>query len=58
MAGRQYIYRVLAPSRATLALGKGRDGHWRISQLAAAGNRPVPRATWIAVELWLSRCSG
>jgi len=50
-----YIYRVLAPKRATLSLTKWPDGEWRIGELKAACNKPVKKETRAAVEHWLSQ---
>jgi hypothetical protein len=50
--GRLYVYRVLAPTRATLSIVR-RDGRWGIDQLEAAANEPVPCATREAVLEWL-----
>ena len=49
---RLFVYRVLAPSRATLSISK-RAGRWRIDQLEAADNVAAPRATRAAVQAWL-----
>jgi hypothetical protein len=52
--GRTYIYAVLRPQRATLAITRQLDGGWYISELLAAGNKPVKHATRMFVEQWLS----
>jgi hypothetical protein len=49
---RLFIYRVLAPSRATLSIVR-RSGAWTIDRLLGANNQPVPVATRQAVEAWL-----
>jgi hypothetical protein len=53
-AGRTYIYKVVAPERATLSIVQGAGGEWIISQLKAAFNKPVKAETVQAVEEWLS----
>ena len=50
-----YIYRVLRPERATLAIEPGPDGNWEIQQLYAACNKQVTDKTTNAVNEWLSR---
>ncbi len=52
--GHTYIYRVLAPQRATAEIAEQQRGHWRLVQLAGFRNRPVLKATWQAVESWLA----
>ena len=51
--GRVYIYRVLAPERATLSIVQVAPGHWRIGQLLAGMNKPVASQTLAAVQQWL-----
>ena len=51
--GGQFIYRVLAPERATLLVVRGRDG-WQVGELAGPGNEPVAAVTRRAVERWLA----
>jgi hypothetical protein len=55
--GNLYIYKVLSPERATLAIAPGPDGFWRRAEIECAGNHPVSRATKAAVDQWLSRHS-
>lgn len=55
--GRGYIYRVLAPERATLSIVKGPDGCWCIDQLKLAWNNPTQPATRQAVQAWLNQFS-
>jgi len=55
--GECYIYRVLAPERATLSLVRGADGCWQIEQLNLARNRPVALSTRKAVQDWLNQYS-
>jgi hypothetical protein len=52
-AGHTFIYKVLAPERATLSIVKGAGGEWIVSQLNAACNKPVKESTHLAVEEWL-----
>lgn len=51
------VYRVLAPERATLAIGRTRNhtrkGTWVISELKAPGNAEVMESTRQSVESWL-----
>jgi hypothetical protein len=54
---RGYIYRVLAPERATLSIIKGADGCWCIDQLELSYNRPTGTATRQAVQAWLNQFS-
>jgi hypothetical protein len=53
-AGDVYIYKVLSPERATLAITLGPDGFWRRSEIECARNRPVSNSTKAAVDQWLS----
>lgn len=50
--GDVFVYRVLAPTRATVSIVR-RGGRWRIEQLCSAANQPVPEATRKAVLAWL-----
>jgi len=50
--GNEYIYRVLAPERATLQILRTPQG-WRVGELSGPRNRPVSPATRIAVEQWI-----
>ena len=49
-----YIYKVLAPERATLSIVKTSGGTWRIGELRCAGNTEVKVQTRKAVQVWLS----
>lgn len=51
--GNDFIYRVLAPERATLQITRTQQG-WQIGELSGPRNRPVSRATRIAVEQWIA----
>ncbi|MEZ5963082.1 MAG: PcfJ domain-containing protein [Planctomycetota bacterium] len=51
--GDTYIYRVLRPERGTLAIRRSSAGRWYCSELRAACNQPVTRATERAVDRWL-----
>ncbi len=51
--GGQFIYRVLAPERATLLVVRGRDG-WQVGELAGPGNKPVTSVTRQVIERWLA----
>lgn len=51
--GDLYIYQVLAPERATVAIARGPDGNWRISELRLSCNRAPSPATRAAVEAWI-----
>lgn len=51
--GGQFIYRVLAPERATLLVVRGRDG-WQVGELAGPGNEPVTSVTRHAIDRWLT----
>jgi hypothetical protein len=57
LKGHVYIYRVLAPERATLAIAPGYDGYWRRSQLEAGGNRLAGMHARLTVDAWLARYS-
>jgi hypothetical protein len=52
--GGLYIYRVLAPERATLAIARNRAGAWRVSELKAAANHPPANSTVAAIRTWLA----
>jgi hypothetical protein len=57
LSGDYYVYRVLAPERATLGLGILRHGKMAmdivLEQLKGRHNTEVGDATWEAVETWL-----
>jgi len=53
--GGLYVYRVLAPERATLAIARIRNDTWRISELKAPGNAEVMDSTRQSVESWLGK---
>jgi hypothetical protein len=55
--GNGYIYRVLAPERATLSIVPGADGCWCIDQLKLACNRPTNIETHNAVQAWINQYS-
>jgi len=55
MSRRCYIYRVLAPERATLEIVWGTDGCWRRRQLKGKRNCHVSVATIRHVDEWLAR---
>lgn len=56
--GHTFIYRVLAPQRATAEIAEQQPGRWHLVQLAGFKNRPVSKETCQAVESWLAtaRC--
>jgi len=53
--GRMYIYRILEPERATLAIRPYTDGKWCISQLKGVCNQKVSQATKRMVKEWLTQ---
>jgi hypothetical protein len=53
-SGATYIYKVLNPERATLAIVVGADGFWRRAELECAGNQPVSGMTEAKVDEWLA----
>ena len=55
--GNGYIYRVLAPERATLSIIQGADGCWCIDQLKLACNKPAKPETYQVVRAWLNEYS-
>lgn len=52
-AGQCYIYKVLAPERATLSLVRRTSDAWTIGELKAAYNTVAKGETWRAVRQWL-----
>jgi hypothetical protein len=52
-----YIYRVLRPQRATLAIVPSVDGGWEVDQLLLGRNARAGRPTWARVEAWLAEYS-
>jgi len=54
-SGKLFVYRVLHPERATLAIVRGADGAWHWNEIETAHNGPVSVATKKAVEQWLWR---
>lgn len=52
--GAIYIYRVLNPERATLAITVGADGFWRRAELKCAGNQAASSLTQAKVDEWLA----
>jgi hypothetical protein len=55
--GGGYIYRMLAPERATLSIIKGADGCWCINELKLACNRTPAPSTTKVVQAWLDQFS-
>ncbi len=53
-AGGTYLYKILQPERATLAITVGSDGFWMRAELECAGNRPASPLTRAKVDEWLS----
>ncbi len=51
-SGYIYVYRVLKPQRATLAIARNR-GRWHIDELKGTCNQPVGQETLQAVTAWL-----
>ncbi len=51
--GRCYLYRVMAPQRATLRLERTNGGRWFVSELKLKANREPSPDTWRAVQHWL-----
>lgn len=51
---RAYVYRVMRPERATLALTRSPSGGWSVGELYRAGNVAVARTTREAIEAWLA----
>lgn len=51
--GSTYIYRILAPERATLSIIRGADGRWYRAELKGSGNCKVKPAAERMVDLWL-----
>jgi hypothetical protein len=52
-SGGIYVYKVLRPERATLAIKRSSWHSWTVAELEAAGNRRVRSFTRLAVEHWL-----
>jgi len=55
--GGYYVYRVLKPQRATLAIIRGPDGCWRRGDLKLHANAAPHPSTARHVDHWLSRHS-
>jgi hypothetical protein len=53
LAGDTYIYKIMAPERATLAIVRGADGCWYRAELNGDGNCKVKPATERLVDMWL-----
>lgn len=53
--GGLYIYQVLSPERATLAIARTRNNTWCISEIKAPGNSEVNDTTRWSVESWLGK---
>lgn len=56
VAGKRFLYRVLAPERATLAVQPSRDG-FCIEELEGFGNAPVSSETRDTVQQWLDQAN-
>jgi len=56
-AGKTYIYRVLEPERATLAIVRDAGGAWHRGELRLCGNGTVSSTTERIVDEWLERNS-
>ena len=54
-SGGTYVYRILAPERATLAIVRCADGCWYRSELSARCNGKIKLATERAVDMWLAK---
>lgn len=54
LAGRAYVYRLLAPERATLLVEK-RGRHWGLGDIRKAANLRVREETYCEIESWLRR---
>ncbi len=52
VSGKLFLYRVLSPERATLALEYSREG-LRVNELEGAYNQPVSLETELVVQRWL-----
>ena len=52
--GHTFIYRVLAPQRATAEIAEQQPGRWHLVQLAGFKNRSVSKATSQALDEWLA----
>jgi len=53
-AGRAYVYRVLSPERATVALVKSPAGTWEMAEIRLTGNDAVSEKTRRKVLEWMS----
>ena len=53
--GKYYVYQVLSPQRATLAIVQSADSNWRIDELKTRGNNQASKETLGAVNAWLSQ---
>ena len=52
--GKVYLYKVLYPERATLALKPIRKGSWEIREITARCNKKVKKETVQTVERWIT----
>ena len=50
--GHTFVYRMLAPERATLSIVRRGSG-WALSQIAATCNRAIGQAAWQVAKEWL-----
>jgi hypothetical protein len=50
--GKLYVYRMVKPERATIAL-RQKNGIWTLDEVAAAGNQPVSKQAHMAIADWL-----
>jgi hypothetical protein len=51
--GKVFIYRVIAPERATMAIARGPSGQWVVQEIKLRFNQPVSPSTWKHVNDWL-----
>ena len=51
--GRMYLYRILSPERATVAVSMGKRGSWRLEEIKAYQNSEVAPDTLSAVLEWI-----
>jgi hypothetical protein len=51
--GNLYLYRVLKPERATLAIAKTASGRWQLSEIKSFRNGQVSEETMEAVQWWI-----
>ena len=56
-SGKLYLYRLITPERATLAVALNQSGRWVLAEIKASQNTEISPETLSAVHEWV-KCAG